>query len=95
MKFNIQHEASASKGRFYVEDNGKTLAEMTYSVAGSDKIIIDHTDVDDSLRGMGVGLKLVETSVAYARENNIKILPLCPFANAQFKKHAEFRDVLV
>jgi predicted GNAT family acetyltransferase len=67
---------------------------MTYTYAGSDKIIIDHTEVDDSLRGKGVGYKLVEASVNFARENNISILPLCPFAKAVFNKKSEYSDVL-
>jgi predicted GNAT family acetyltransferase len=37
----------------------------------------------------------VNRAVEYARANDMKILPLCPFANAVFKKKAaEFGDVL-
>lgn len=67
---------------------------MTYSHAGSDKIIIDHTEVDESLKGQGIGYKLVEAAVSYARINNLKILPLCPFANSVFNKKAEYNDVI-
>jgi predicted GNAT family acetyltransferase len=70
------------------------VAEMTYSQAGSDKIIIDHTEVDDSLQGQGIGYKLVEKAVNYARDKQIKILPLCPFAAAVFKKRDDYKDVL-
>lgn len=59
-----------------------------------DKLIIDHTEVDSSLKGKGVGYRLVEASVQYARDNQIKIIPLCPFAHAVFKKNAEYHDVL-
>lgn len=90
----IQHQENQQKGKFFYEENGQQLAEMTYTYAGNDKIIIDHTEVDDSLRGQGVGYKLVEASVQFARENNISILPLCPFANAVFRKKKEYSDVL-
>lgn len=90
----IKHQENQSKGKFYYAVEGKQLAEMTYTYAGNDKIIIDHTEVDDSLRGQGVGYKLVEASVQFARENNISILPLCPFANAVFRKKKEYSDVL-
>ncbi len=90
----IQHEKNDKKGRFYVEIDGVEKAEMTYSFAGADKIIIDHTHVDDSLRGEHVGYNLVAEAVGYARENNIKIMPLCPFASAVFKKKAnDYKDV--
>ncbi len=90
----VQHKFSENKGRFFIEIDGSTKAEMTFSVAGKDKMIIDHTEVDSSLKGQGVGYKLVEASVQYARENKIKILPLCPFAHAVFKKKPEYGDVV-
>lgn len=91
----IQQKQDGSKGSFYVEEDGKLLAEMTYSMTGSDLMIIDHTEVSDELRGKNVGYQLVHTAVEYARANHMKILPLCPFAHSVFKKKAaEFADVL-
>lgn len=89
----IQQFDDGKKGQFYYEVNGDKLGLMTYSHAGEDKIIIDHTEVDESLKGQGVGYKLVEAAVEYAREQKIKILPLCPFAAAVFKKRSEYSDV--
>lgn len=91
----IQHETDGKKGAFYVEIEGERLAEMTYTAAGATKFIIDHTEVSDKLRGKGVGLQLVKASVAYAREHNLKIMPLCPFAKSVFDKKEELRDVLM
>ncbi len=90
----IQHEQQASKGSFTAYESGKLLGEMTYSKAGPTMIIIDHTDVDEAYKGKGVGLALVMEAVAYARNNNIKILPLCPYAHSVFKKKPEIADVL-
>lgn len=91
----IQHQHEGGKGSFYYEAEGKKLAEMVYTMAGEHKMIIEHTEVDDSLRGQGVGKKLLEVLVGYVRANNIKVLPLCPFAKATFTKVAEWQDVLV
>lgn len=90
---NIKHDKQDHKGRFYLELDGVQKAEMTYSNAGTDKIIIDHTEVDESLKGQGIGYKLVEEAVNFARENNLKIMPLCPFVAAVFKKKDEYDDV--
>lgn len=90
----VQHHISENKGRFFVEIDGSEVAQMTYSKAGPGKIIIDHTEVDESLKGQGVGYKLVGASVEYVRDNQVKILPLCPFAAAVFKKRSEYQDVL-
>ncbi|XLS28349.1 GNAT family N-acetyltransferase [Flavobacteriaceae bacterium M23B6Z8] len=93
MEINIKHQNKETKGIFFIQEGAKMVAEMTYSKAGNDKIIIDHTHVDESLTGEGVGAKLVKAGVDYARKNSLKILPLCPFANAEFKKHPEYDDV--
>lgn len=91
----IQHRHEGGKGFFYYEVEGKKLAEMVYTMAGEHKMIIEHTEVDDSLRGQGVGKKLLEVLVSYVRANNIKVFPLCPFAKATFDKVVEWQDVLV
>ncbi|MES2478381.1 MAG: GNAT family N-acetyltransferase [Bacteroidota bacterium] len=90
----IKHKSEGNKGRFYIEKDNKIIAEMTYVWAGDTRIIIDHTEVDISLKGQGVGKKLVIEAVNFAREKGIKIMPLCPFAQAVFDKEKDFSDVL-
>jgi hypothetical protein len=91
----IKQIDNGKKGAFYIEIDNIKVAEMTYSHADPDKIIIDHTEVSETLKGQGVGYKLVEAAVDYLRANNLKAIPLCPFANAVFKKkHHEYADVL-
>ena len=90
----IQHLEKNNKGLFFIRENGKRLAEMTYSRASESMIIIDHTEVSETLKGKGVGLQLVMEAVKYARENQQKILPLCPFAKSVFDKKPEIHDVL-
>lgn len=91
---NIKQIDDSSKGAFLIEENNERLAEMTYSRTGDSLIIIDHTEVSDKLRGQGAGKKLVLAAVDYARKNNLKILPLCPFAKATFDRTPEIHDVL-
>ncbi|NVK05259.1 MAG: N-acetyltransferase [Flavobacteriia bacterium] len=91
---NIQSEHHEKGGRWFVERDGKTIAEMTYLNSGETRIIIDHTEVDESLRGQGVGYDMVKLAVEMAREKGIKILPLCPFAKSVFDKKPEYADVL-
>ena len=90
----IQHKQTGHKGAFFVQDEGTVLAEMFYTMPSAEKMIIEHTEVSDELRGQNVGYQLVHTAVEYARTHRIKIIPLCPFANAVFKKKPEFADVL-
>jgi predicted GNAT family acetyltransferase len=89
----IRQVREGHKGAFVVERDGKRLAEMTYSMAG-ERAIIDHTTVDDALRGTGAGKKLVEAAVQWARAERKTILPLCPFAKSVFDKTPAYADVL-
>jgi len=91
---NIERIEHGSKGAFLIKEENERLAEMTYSKAGENRIIIDHTEVSDRLRGTGAGKQLVAAAVDYAREHKIKILPLCPFAKSVFDRTPAFQDVL-
>ena len=83
-----------TKGEFIATFDGNKAGVMTYSWAGADKIIIDHTEVEPAYNGKGERKKMVYKAVEFARENNLKIIPLCPCATATFKKNEEIRDVL-
>jgi predicted GNAT family acetyltransferase len=91
----IKHENYGNKGAFIALENDVKAGEITYSVAGENKIIADHTEVNENFKGRGVGkIILLEGLIKYARENNIKIIPLCPFVKATFAKTPELGDVL-
>jgi len=83
-----------NKGFAIATEGDKKAGTMTYSIAGTDHIIIDHTEVDPEFKGKSVGKQLLYKIVDMAREKNIKITPLCPFANAMFKKLEDIQDVL-
>jgi predicted GNAT family acetyltransferase len=94
MDDGISLSETESKGRYAYSADGGPQAELTFSKLGDGVIIIDHTGVPDFYRGKGIGAKLVERAVADARASGKKIVPLCPFAAAQFRRHAEWADML-
>lgn len=94
MEEKIGLELNGSKEYFYISVDGKQEGKMTFVFAGNDKIIIDHTKVNEGNNGKGFGKKMINKAVEFARENNIKIIPLCPFAKKVFDKTPEFSDVL-
>ncbi len=90
----IIQENNSKNGVFKAIEDGLEAGEMTYVWAGEKKMIIDHTGVQEAFNGKGVGKKLVMAAVSFARENDIKIMPLCPFAKATFDRNPEIEDVL-
>lgn len=90
----IQHKQVGAKGLFFIQQDGNILAEMVYTMPSADKMIIEHTEVGEEFKGQNAGYQLVKTAVEYARHHALKIIPLCPFANAVFKKKPDYADVL-
>jgi len=91
---HIEQFNEEKKGVFKAIEETKLAGEMTYVWAGPDKIIIDHTEVNPDFSGKGVGKELVLEAVKYARDHQVKILPLCPFAKSVFDKNPDLLDVL-
>lgn len=90
----IQHTNRENKGFFKAVEGENEAGRMTYSWAGENKFIIDHTEVNPEFGGQGVGKKMVMAAVEFARQNDLKIIPLCPFAKSVFQKTEDIRDVL-
>lgn len=74
--------------------NNLEVGEVTFTKAGDTMIIIDHTHVDDSLRGQNLGSKMVHEVINYARENELSVIPLCPFAKHEFEVNEAYQSVL-
>jgi predicted GNAT family acetyltransferase len=94
MEHSIEHKDEGTKGAFFIQVDGQRVAEMTYSRTNATLLIIDHTEVDASLSGQGIGRRLLVELVGWVRRTGTKVVPLCPFARAQFTKDASIRDVL-
>jgi predicted GNAT family acetyltransferase len=90
----IRHEEKAGRGAWFLEQEGVRLGAMTYSRTTPTLVIIDSTDISDAARGTGLGRRLVEAAVAWARETGTKLMPLCPFARSVFDRDESLRDVL-
>lgn len=90
----IKHQFDGRRGSFFVEEGARRFAEMVYVMAGSKKMIIEHTEVDETLKGQGIGVKLLEALVDYVRKEEIKVIPLCPFAKATIRKREDLQDIL-
>jgi len=90
----IRREQQGHRGAFYIERDG-SRAELTYSASPDGKLVmLDHTEVGEALRGQGFARSLVEAAVVWAREQQIRLVPVCPVARAIFDREPAFRDVL-
>ncbi len=90
----VKQKQTAGKGCFFIEENEKEMAVMTYTVQNEMQFSIDHTVVDPSQGGKGLGKLLFLEAVKFAREHHYKIVPLCAYAASVFQKSDEYNDVL-
>ncbi|MCM8569068.1 N-acetyltransferase [Gramella jeungdoensis] len=88
----IKHKENNRRGMFYIENDKGLIAELTYYKNSDNVLTIDHTEVKRELENQGIGSRLVERSVEFAREHSLKIDPLCPFAEIKFDEN-DYQDV--
>lgn len=88
---NIQNEKG---GRFELYKDGTQAGLMTYTWTDETRFTINHTEVNENFSGLGLGKKLVEAAVNFAREHQKKIIPACSFAKAAMQKEAGCEDVI-
>lgn len=81
--------------RFYILDNGVSIAEITFTYKDAKTIIINHTYVDGKLRGQGIARRLVDEVVLFAKQENLKIIPLCSYAKKVLSEDPKYEDILV
>lgn len=94
-EIKIEKQSGDGVGRYVARIDGiEGEAELTFSVRGPALISADHTGAPDSMRGTGAALALVNALVADARSSGFKIVPLCPYVFAQYKKHPDWQDVM-
>jgi predicted GNAT family acetyltransferase len=90
----ITREDGKTKGRYVATMDGiKGEGELTFSKVNPQLIIADHTEVPDVFRGKGVARALAQRLVDDARAQGVKIIPLCPYVNAERRKHPDWADV--
>lgn len=78
--------------RFEIEIEGQ-YAIAEYILAG-DRIIFTHTEVPVAFEGHGLANKLAHTALEYARAQQLRVMPLCPYIAGYLKHHPEYQDLL-
>ena len=78
----------------YRSENGAVLAEVTFPADGEGTVNIDHTFVDEALRGQGMAGKLMDACAQELERAGLKAHPTCSYAVSWFEKHPEWAHLL-
>ncbi len=87
---DINHDTAAHA--FTADVDGGT-AKLEYQ-RRDDTLVFVHTFVPEPSRGQDVGEALVEAGLAYARENDLGVVPQCPFVAHYVETHPEAQDLV-
>lgn len=88
-------EGEPPKGRLVLlDESNRELGEMLFRREGESIVVIEHTEVDSSLRGKNGGRRFFEGMVGWARETGTQIRSECPFTTKMFEREPSSRDVL-
>jgi predicted GNAT family acetyltransferase len=79
-------------GRFEIR-RGPDVALLQYQRRGANMVIL-HTEVPEALEGVGIASRLAHAALDYARENNLGVVPLCPFAASYIRRHREYLNLV-
>ena len=94
-KIELAYLGGTRGGLLKIVVDGTEAGSLSYSSPDDGVIAIDHTFVSPEYQGQGLARRLMEAAVSYARENKLKIIPLCSYAASYFAKEASARDVLL
>jgi predicted GNAT family acetyltransferase len=78
--------------RFELVEQGLT-AFADYRLSDG-RLVLPHVEAPPALRGTGAAGRLMEGVLTLARERGLKVIPLCGYAAAYFRRHDEWRDLL-
>lgn len=90
--FEIFHNEERKRFEYRL-DNHVAVAE--YMLTKDGRMVLTHTEVPKSMEGQGVGSKLAKAAFGYAKEYQLKVMPLCPFMASFVRRHREaYADML-
>ncbi len=88
--FDVVNNPAANRFEVRIGDH---LAIADYKVLASG-ILFSHTEVPKELGGRGIAKALVRAGLKYARDSNLKVMPVCPFFAKYIAEHEEEQDIL-
>lgn len=91
-ELHIEHDAERMTFEAIIDPRRRAVLEYRSNREG--KMFLNSTEVPESLRGQGIAGKLVDHVFDYARENNYRIIPVCPYIKHYLKKHPEQQDLM-
>lgn len=94
VSLRVEAEETPTSGQLRLMDRaGNELGHMRYRREGA-VVVIEHTEVDSSLRGHQGGRRFFDAMVEWARKRGLRVRSECPFTTSMFKRTPAAQDIL-
>ena len=88
-KLEVAHNEAEHRFETWIDGY---LSKLDYIQDGKN-FVITHVGVYPELRGQGVAGKIVEVGLEYAKENSLRVVPMCSYAAAYIRRHPEYAEL--
>jgi predicted GNAT family acetyltransferase len=85
-KVSIEREELNGVHEFVLRVDGERLGFLEFTRPDAGVMRIEYVEVDPGLRGTGLGRQLVEKAVAFAKDNQLKVVPICSYARSVIQR---------
>lgn len=88
-KLKVTHNEADKTFEAWIDGH---LSKLDYFQDG-DNFVIAHVGVDPALRGQGLAGKLMEASLEYAKQNSLRVIPMCSYAAHYIRKNPQYLEL--
>ena len=88
-KLEITHNPANQMFEVWIDGH---LSKLDYIQEGKN-FVITHVGVYPEHRGQGVAAKIVDASLQYARENALRVIPMCSYAAAYMRRNPKHMEL--
>jgi predicted GNAT family acetyltransferase len=82
------------RSRYELSVDGEVRGIAVYRFDGS-VLTFDHTEIDESLEGRGLGSRLAAFALDDVRARGLRMRTTCPFIRSYVRRHPEYEDLRV
>ncbi len=91
---NMKFIYEERKLRLIDKENNEDIGYISFD-RKNDTVIIISTVVYEKYQGKGMASALIKEILTYAKNNNLKIKPLCSFVVHYIEKHPEYKELVI
>jgi uncharacterized protein len=88
-KLEVTHNTAENRFETWIDGQ---LSKLDYMLDG-DTIVMTHVGVYPEQRGQGVAGKLTQVALEYAKENSLRVIPMCPYIATYIHRNPQYIEL--